>query len=119
MKDNNGVVGDTTLDNTIALYGMSLDAQGRYLMDQGRVKAAKDRFEAALEVSTGLYGDESEQALAMSNSLATCYSMLGMTEKADELFDKVVDMAKKLSSEHLASYLVNSGLHQLPKAAFW
>ena len=41
---------------------MSLDAYGRYLMDDGRVKAAKDRFEAALEVSAGLYGQDSEQA---------------------------------------------------------
>jgi len=53
-------------DNTTALYGMSLDAHGRYLMDQGRVKAAKDRFETALAVSVGLYGEQSEQALAMS-----------------------------------------------------
>jgi len=105
-------------DNTTALYGMSLDAHGRYLMDQGRVKAAKDRFETALAVSVGLYGEQSEQALAMSNSLATCYSMLGMTERADEVFKKVVATARRLPSDHLASYLVNSGLHQLKKAAF-
>ena len=34
------------------------------------------------------------------------------------MFEKTVGLARRLPSDHLASYLVNSGLHQVQKAAF-
>jgi len=105
-------------DNTTALYGMCCDAYGQYLLDRGRVKAAKGQFEAGLEASARVYGEGSEQWLAMANGLATCYSMDGMTSQADELFEKTVGLARKLPSDNLSSYLVNSGLHQVQRAAF-
>ena len=62
---------------------MSLDSYGHYLMSCGRVKAASDQFQQALEVAEDLFGEASEQALAASNALATTASMLGQTERAD------------------------------------
>jgi len=104
--------------NTLALYGMSLDSYGHYLMSCGRVKAASDQFQQALEVAEDLFGEASEQALAAANALATTASMLGQTERADRLFEKTLDLARRVKSDHLASYLVNHGLHHLRKEEF-
>ena len=62
---------------------MSLDSYGHFLMSSGRVKAASEQFQQALEVAEDLFGEASEQALAASNALATTASMLGQTERAD------------------------------------
>lgn len=104
-------------DDTTALYGMCCDAFGQYLLERGRVKVARVHFEAGLEASARVYGEGSEQWLAMANGLATCYSMSGRTAEADALFEKIVILARELPSNRLAAYLVNSGLHHLHIAA--
>ena len=81
------------------------------------MKVARVHFEAGLEASARVYGEGSEQWLAMANGLATCYSMSGRTAEADALFEKIVILARELPSNRLAAYLVNSGLHHLHIAA--
>jgi len=106
------------LKNTRALYGMSRDWYGQFLMAQGRVAAAKVQFEEALDASVKVSGNWSEQTINLQNSLATCLSMLGQVSEADALFAQVVMKARSLESDQLASYLVNRGLHQVQAKMF-
>ena len=66
--------------DTLALYGMSRDGYGQFLMSKGRVKAALVQFEEALKTSLQLNGELSETTLNIQNSIATCLSMVGKSQ---------------------------------------
>jgi len=112
-QNNKTAAAEAPDQDTLALYGMSLDQYGQYLMALGKVKAAKVQFEEALDTSLKLTGEWSEQTVNIQNSLATCLSMLGQTEEAENMFADVITKSKGMSSDNLASYLVNRGLHRV------
>ena len=56
-------------DDTMALWGMSCDVYGQYLMTQGFHEKARDQFKKAYDISCDVNGDTDEQSLVLLNSL--------------------------------------------------
>ena len=58
-------------EDTLALYGMALDQQAQVLMAGDKLKEAEKLFREAVMVATKLHGENGEQVLVVTNSLAT------------------------------------------------
>merc|ERR1719186_881925 len=83
---------EETMEDTIALWGMVLDQRGQFCMSQGKLSEAKDMFTKAVGVSLRLHGPDHEQTLVIT---------------------KVLEKARKIDSENLATFLVNLGMTKL------
>ena len=56
-------------DDTMALWGMSCDVYGQYLMGQRSYEKARDQFKKAYDISCEVSGETDEQSLVLLNSL--------------------------------------------------
>jgi len=92
---------------------MALDQQAQFLMAVGKLKEAETAWREAVLVATKLHGEEGEQVLVVTNSLATVLSMQGQDASAAQLLMGVVASAKRIDTPHLTSFLVNLGLVRL------
>jgi len=100
-------------EDTLALYGMALDQQAQFHVGVGKLKEAETAWREAVEVATRLHGEEGEQVLVVTNSLATVLSMQGQDATAAQLLTGVVVAAKRIETHHLSSFLVNLGVIRL------
>ena len=100
-------------EDTKALLGIALDMQGQFLLSQGRFKEAELCWREAGDVARQVLGEEEEQVLVVTNSLATVLSMTGREEEAGKTLEAVVSTAERINSDHLPTFLVNLGLVRL------
>jgi len=107
--------GEDCSEDTLALYGLSLDQQGQFLLGQSRLAESEACFAAAVKISTRLHGDNHEQTLVIENSLATVISLNGDTDRAIHLLNHIIIKAKQSSSEYLPTFLINRGVLFLRK----
>ena len=56
-------------EDTMALWGMSCDVFGQYLMSLGSYEKARDQFKKAYDISCEVNGEADEQSLVLLNSL--------------------------------------------------
>ena len=63
-------------DDTMALWGMSCDVYGQYLMTRGSHEKARDQFKKAYDISCDVNGDTDEQSLVLLNSLGKKFIQL-------------------------------------------
>ena len=100
-------------EDTKALLGIALDMQGQFLLSMERLGEAEQCWREAVEVAREVLGEEEEQVLVVTNSLATVLSMTGREEEAGKILEAVTKPAEKIDSVHLSSFLVNLGLVRL------
>ena len=53
----------------MALWGMSCDVFGQYLMSPGSYEKAREQFKQAYDISCEVNGETDEQSLVLLNSL--------------------------------------------------
>lgn len=99
--------------DTLALYGLSLDRQGQFLLGRGRLEEAESAFSTAVGVAKKVYGPDDEQTLVIRNSLATVLSLRGETIAAISLLSQLVEEAQTTDSQFLATFLINRGIVEL------
>ena len=97
-------------EDTKALLGIALDMQGQFLLSQGRFKEAELCWREAGDVARQVLGEEEEQVLVVTNSLATVLSMTGREVEAGKMLEAVVATAERTNSPNLPAFLVNLGL---------
>ena len=115
-------LGDGMADtDTLGLAGLVLDQRAQFLLQQDRLEEAEAAWREAVRVAVQLHGEEGEQTLVVTNSLATLLSMRGQHKAAAESLRRVVAAAREQESEHLPAFLVNLGLvllKQVPSVCF-
>jgi len=102
--------GDDCSEDTLALYGLSLDKQGQFLLGRGRLQEAENSFNSAVKVSTRLLGENDQQTLVVRNSLATVLSLRGETGRALSILANIISRAEETKSQYLATFLINKGI---------
>lgn len=102
--------GDGCSEDTLALYGLSLDKQGQFLLNRGRLQGAENCFSAAVKVSTRLHGENDQQTLVVRNSLATVLSLKGETDRALSILSNIISRAEETQSQYLPTFLINKGI---------
>ena len=94
-----------------ALYGMSLDILAQFYLASNRLKEAESLWVEAVKCGRLVYGEEGDQVLVVTNSLATVISMQqGREAEAADMMEELVTTASRTSSPHLTSFLINLGL---------
>ena len=94
-----------------ALYGMSLDLLAQFYLASNRLKEAESLWVEAVKCGRLVHGEEGDQVLVVSNSLATVISMqVGREAEAAVMMEDLVLTAQRLGSPHLTSFLINLGL---------
>lgn len=106
-------VGEGASEDTLGLTGMVLDEWAQFLLSRNRLEEAEVAWREAVRVSILLHGQEGEQSLVVTNSLATLLSMKGQHKAAAEMLGRVVEAARRQESGHLSAFLVNLGLVQI------
>jgi len=94
----------------LALYGLSLDKQGQFLLGRGRLQEAENSFNSAVKVSTRLLGEDDQQTLVVRNSLATVLSLRGETGRALSILSNIISRAEETKSQYLPTFLINKGI---------
>jgi len=102
--------GEAADADTLGLAGLVLDQRAQFLLQQDRLEEAEVAWREAVRVAVQLHGEEGEQTLVVTNSLATLLSMRGEHKAAAETLSRVVAAAREQESEHLPAFLVNLGL---------
>ena len=105
-------------EDTKALLGIALDMQGQFLLSLGRMGEAEQCWREAVEVAREVLGEEEDQLLVVTNSLATVLSMTGREEEAGRMLEAVVSTAERIRSDNLPSFLVNLGLVRLKQVQY-
>jgi len=100
-------------EDSLALFGMSLDQYAQFCMSRNNLKEAERLFEEAVVIAKKLHGMTGEQTLVVTNSLATVLSMQGKDVAAAQLMESVIVAARRIDTPHITSFLVNYGLVQL------
>ena len=94
-----------------ALYGMALDLLAQFYLASNRLKEAESLWVEAVKCGRLVYGEEGDQVLVVTNSLATVVSMqAGREAEAADMMEEVVRTASRTSSPHLTAFLINLGL---------
>ena len=100
-------------EDTRALLGISLDMMGQFFLSQANYGQAEKCWREAVEVAKQVLGEEDDQVLVVTNSLATVLSMTGKEEEAGKILEDVVITAERINSPNLSAFLVNLGLVRL------
>lgn len=100
-------------EDTLALYGLSLDRRAQFLLGRGRLAEAEAEFNSAVEISRQVHGEKHEQTLVIQNSLATVLSLKGDHTKSISLLTDLVSRAEETSCQYLPTFLINRGIVQL------
>ena len=100
-------------EDTLALYGLSLDRFAQFLASQNRLSEAESMYETGVEVAKEVLGCNHEQTLVIQNSLATVLSMKGEYKKAEEILTAIIKIAENISCQYLPTFLVNRGVNNL------
>ena len=59
----------------LALYGMSLDMLAQFYLSINKLSEAENLWREAVKIGTAVHGENGEQVLVVTNSLATVISM--------------------------------------------
>ena len=106
--------GEAPDEDTLALFGMSLDLQAQFLFSTNKLREAETVWREAVGVGKQLHGVDGEQVLVVSNSLALAISAQeGREKEAAEMLEDLVRRAGKIQSTHTSSFLINLGLLRL------
>jgi len=98
-------------DDTLALYGMSLDMLAQFYLSINKLSEAENLWREAVKIGTAVHGENGEQVLVVTNSLATVISMqAGREAEASALMETIIETAQRINSPHTSSFLVNLGL---------
>ena len=100
-------------EDTVALLGISLDLLGQFCLAQANYGEAEKCWREAGEVARKVLGEEEDQVLVVTNSLATVLSMTGREVEAGKMLEAVVATAERTNSPNLPAFLVNLGLVRL------
>ena len=100
-------------EDTRALLGIALDMMGQFFLSQSNYAQAEKCWREAGEVARQVLGEEEDQVLVVTNSLATVLSMTGREEEAGKILEDVVVTAERINSPNLSAFLVNLGLVRL------
>ena len=101
-------------EDTLALYGMSLDLQAQFLFSINKLREAETVWREAVGVGQQLHGVDGDQVLVVTNSLALAISAQeGREKEAAEMLEDLVTRAGKIQSSHTSSFLINLGLLKL------
>ena len=104
------VAGGQQDEDTVALLGISLDLLGQFCLAQANYGEAEKCWREAGEVARQVLGEEEDQVLVVTNSLATVLSMTGREVEAGKMLEAVVATAERTNSPNLPAFLVNLGL---------
>jgi len=95
----------------LALYGMSLDMLAQFYLSINKLSEAENLWREAVKIGTAVHGENGEQVLVVTNSLATVISMqAGREAEASALMETIIETAQRINSPHTSSFLVNLGL---------
>ena len=90
---------------------MALDLLAQFYLASNRLKEAESLWVEAVKCGRLVYGEEGDQVLVVTNSLATVISMQqGREAEAADMMEELVTTASRTSSPHLTSFLINLGL---------
>ena len=90
---------------------MALDLLAQFYLASNRLKEAETLWVEAVKCGRLVYGEEGDQGLVVTNSLATVISMQeGREAEAAHIMEELVATASRTSSPHLTSFLINLGL---------
>ena len=107
------VAGGQEDEDSLALLGISLDMMGQFCLAQANYAEAEKCWREAGQVARRVLGEEEDQVLVVTNSLATLLSMTGREAEAANILESVVATAERTNSPHLSAFLVNLGLVRL------
>ena len=106
-------------EDSVALLGMSLDWQAQFYLSLNNLTKAEAVWREALEVGKMLHGEDDEQILVVTNSLATVISMQeGRETEAAIILEDLVTRAGKINSSLMTTFLVNLGLVRMKQGLF-
>ena len=90
---------------------MALDLLAQFYLASNRLKEAESLWVEAVKCGRLVYGEEGDQVLVVTNSLATVVSMQqGREAEAATMMEDLVKTASRTSSPHLTAFLINLGL---------
>lgn len=97
-------------EDTLALWGMTMDWYGKYLLTINKKNDALDCLKKAYDICVKVNGTEHEQTVVLLNDLGTVSSLTGDTDSAMHYFEKAKDIGKNLPEmKDLASIYINLG----------
>ena len=90
---------------------MALDLLAQFYLASNRLKEAESLWVEAVKCGRLVYGEEGDQVLVVTNSLATVVSMQqGREAEAATMMEDLVKTASRINSPHLTAFLINLGL---------
>ena len=90
---------------------MALDLLAQFYLASNRLKEAESLWVEAVKCGRLVYGEEGDQVLVVTNSLATVISMQqGREAEAATMMEDLVKTASRINSPHLTAFLINLGL---------
>ncbi|EEB17384.1 tetratricopeptide repeat protein, putative [Pediculus humanus corporis] len=97
-------------EDTLALWGMSMDWYARFLLEVNRKTDALKCFQKAYEMCVKVNGLLHEQTVVLLNDLGTVCSLLGDNEGALSYLEKAKNIGKSLPDmKDLAAIYINLG----------
>ena len=100
-------------EDTLALYGVSLDRYAQFLASRERLSEAETLYKKGINVANQVLGVDHEQTLVIQNSLATVLSMQGKFKQAEDILTDIIHLAEKSNSQYLSTFLINRGVNKI------
>ncbi|CAH0770603.1 unnamed protein product [Bemisia tabaci] len=97
-------------ENTIALYGMSLDWFAKFLLQERKYEESVKCYKKAYKLCVEVNGDIHEQNVILLNDIGTVNYLRGNYDKALKYLTRAIEMGKHLPQmEDLSSVYINLG----------
>lgn len=101
---------DSTNEDVLGLYALSLDAYARYLLNQGQTKKAFTTFKKSYEMCVKLNGEIFEMNVVLLNDLGTLSFIQGHVDEALYFLNKAAKIGQHLPDmENFSSVYINLG----------
>ena len=86
----------------MALWGMSCDVYGQYLMGQRSYEKARDQFKKAYDISCEVSGETDEQSLVLLNSLGNDFNLFSSNQTLSVLTNdqNMYNWSSKIITKH-------------------
>ncbi|XP_063233876.1 tetratricopeptide repeat protein 19 homolog, mitochondrial [Bacillus rossius redtenbacheri] len=106
-------------EDTLTLWGMTLDWFGRFLLEENRAAEALECFEKAYRTSLKVHGEEHEQTVVLLNDLGTVAFLCGDHDRAVGYLGHAVEVGRRLPGmQDFAAVHVNLGAVYLKKGMY-
>ncbi|CAH1786900.1 unnamed protein product [Owenia fusiformis] len=96
-------------ENTIALWGMCLDAFSKYFLTRNNYRDAYGYTERALTVAFQVFGENHPQTATLWNDLANISYLMGNIDNAISQCEKAIELGELLQIPELAAFYCNLG----------